>query len=517
MNEATFDKMQYNELKEEIQTYAASGLGKQFISQMQPATMMTVVKRQLKETSEARMILDEEGSVPLAGISNVGRIMENLSKGFNLDPSDLYQMAEFLRGCRRFRQFILGKEQIAPELSAYAHRMSSFAEIEDRIYMSIQNNRVDSGASRTLRRLRNSIESLENKIRARLGSFLNNSSNQKYIQEFFVSNKDGRYTIPIKAAYKNQIAGSVVEVSSKKATVFIEPEAIAKLSQELSIAKTEETMEEYQILSELTELLYKQLEPLQLNTEWIGKYDMVFAKAKFSRAIGGMEPLLNEHGYIKLVNCRHPLHVKQAVPLHFEIGSNYRSLIITGPNAGGKTFVLKTIGLVTLATMSGIHIAAEEGTEISIFQQIFVDIGDNQSIENALSTFSSHIKNLTEIMNTSNEKTLLLFDEIGSGTEPNEGAALAIAILEEFYEMGCITVATTHYGEIKRFSEAQSGFMNAAMQFNQEMLEPLYKLVIGRSGDSNALWISRKMKMRERVLQRAQAYMVNKKTFPSDR
>jgi len=213
---------------------------------------------------------------------------------------------------------------------------------------------------------------------------------------------------------------------------------------------------------------------------------------------------------IKLQNCKHPLLSGHVVPLHFQIGDSYRSLVITGPNAGGKTIVLKTIGLVTLATMSGFHISAAKETEVAIFDHVFVDIGDNQSLENALSTFSSHMKNLSKILRQANNNTLLLFDEIGSGTEPNEGAAIAISILEEFYLKGCITVATTHYGEIKRFSEMHSDFMNAAMQFNSETLEPLYKLLIGKSGDSNALWISRKMNVPEHVLKRAEDYMASK-------
>ncbi|EEM10449.1 DNA mismatch repair protein [Bacillus pseudomycoides] len=314
----------------------------------------------------------------------------------------------------------------------------------------------------------------------------------------------------MKASYKNQVAGTIVEVSSKGSTVFIEPNTVTKLNVELASLKAEEAMEEYQILATLSGMILEDIYNIKINMELISQYDMVFAKAKFSKHIGGIEPKLNDYGYVKLVHCKHPLLAGEVVPLHFEIGPNYRSLIITGPNAGGKTIVLKTIGLLTLATMSGLHIAGDKETEIAVFENIFVDIGDNQSIENALSTFSSHMKNLSEIMRVSNNNTLLLFDEIGSGTEPNEGAALAISILEEFYHMGCTTVATTHYGEIKRFSEMHSDFMNAAMQFNSETLEPMYKLMIGKSGESNALWISRKMNVRENVLQRAKGYMENK-------
>ncbi|MGE7908371.1 endonuclease MutS2 [Lysinibacillus xylanilyticus] len=510
MNHTTFEKLQYNELKEIVKSYCVSGLGKQLLDKLMPIPNLTVVKNRLNETTEARAILDAEGHVPFLGVSNIDNTIKKLEKGIILDPSELVSISDFLRGCRKIKKFMLEKEFFAPVLASYANSMSEFKSVEEEINFAIKANRVDSAASRELKRIRNHIETTEGKIKDRLTKFLNNSANKTYIQEFFISKKDDRYTIPIKASYKNHVQGTIVEVSSKGATVFMEPSTVAKLNVELATLKAEEAVEEYQILATLSGLLMENIREININMELISQYDMVFAKAKFSKNIGGVEPSLNDYGYIKLVNCKHPLLTGKAVPLHFEIGKDYRSLIITGPNAGGKTVVLKTIGLLTLATMSGFHIVADKGTEIAIFDHIFVDIGDNQSIENALSTFSSHMKNLSDIMRASNNNTLLLFDEIGSGTEPNEGAALAIAILEEFYQMGCMTVATTHYGEIKRFSEMHSDFMNAAMRFNSETLEPLYKLVIGTSGESNALWISKKMNIRETVLQRAKGYIDNK-------
>ncbi|MED3802440.1 endonuclease MutS2 [Lysinibacillus xylanilyticus] len=510
MNHTTFEKLQYNELKEIVKSYCVSGLGKQLLDKLTPSPNLTVVKNRLNETTEARAILDAEGHVPFLGVSNIDNTIKKLEKGIILDPNELVSISDFLRGCRKIKKFMLEKEFFAPVLASYANSMSEFKSVEEEINFAIKANRVDSAASRELKRIRNHIETTEEKIKDRLTKFLNNSANKTYIQEFFISKKDDRYTIPIKASYKNHVQGTIVEVSSKGATVFMEPSTVAKLNVELATLKAEEAVEEYQILATLSGLLMENIREININMELISQYDMVFAKAKFSKNIGGVEPSLNDYGCIKLVNCKHPLLTGKAVPLHFEIGKDYRSLIITGPNAGGKTVVLKTIGLLTLATMSGFHIVANKGTEIAVFDHIFVDIGDNQSIENALSTFSSHMKNLSDIMRASNNNTLLLFDEIGSGTEPNEGAALAISILEEFYHMGCMTVATTHYGEIKRFSEMHSDFMNAAMRFNSETLEPLYKLVIGTSGDSNALWISKKMNIRETVLQRAKGYIDNK-------
>ncbi|WP_339164211.1 endonuclease MutS2 [Siminovitchia sp. FSL W7-1587] len=510
MNKNTFEKLQYNELKEIVKSYCVSGLGKQLIDQLTPSSNLKVVKHRLTETSEARAILDAGGNMPFIGVSQIEHIITKLDKGIILDPGELLSIADFLRGCRKIKMFMSNKEFVAPTLASYAQSMTEFLDVEEEIHFSIKNNEVDSAASKELKRVRSHIQSTEQKIKERLNKFINSSAHKHYIQEFIITIKDDRYTIPIKASYKNKIQGTVIEISSKGSTVFIEPSAVGKLSAELAALKSEEAMLEYQIRATLTGLVAENLRPLNINIELISQYDMIFAKAKYSRHVDGIEPNINEHGYISFVHCKHPLLSGHVVPLHFQIGNSYRSLIITGPNAGGKTIVLKTIGLVTLATMSGFHITASKETEIAIFDHIFVDIGDNQSIENALSTFSSHMQNLSEILRSVNNNTLLLFDEIGSGTEPNEGAALAISLLEEFYLKGCITVATTHYGEIKRFSELHSDFMNAAMQFNHETLEPLYKLLIGQSGDSNALWISRKMNVPEHVLQRAEDYMKNK-------
>ncbi|MCM3042512.1 endonuclease MutS2 [Paenibacillus motobuensis] len=510
MNISTFDKLQYDELKEIVKSFCVSGLGKQLIDKLQPSANLSVVKARLNETTEARAILDTESHVPLVGISNIQNFMDKLEKGMILDPSELVAIADFLRGCRKMRGFMRERELLAPKISAYVYSMTEFAHIEDRIHASIKGNQVDSAASKELKRIRKHIDIAEAKIEEQLQRFLKNSANKEYIQEFFVSKKNDRFTIPIKAAYKNHVPGAIVEVSSKGATVFIEPISVSKYNAELASLKAEEVMEEYQILADLSNLIFDHAQSMNINIELISQYDMIFAKGKFSRSIDGIEPLINDHGYMKLVSCRHPLLTGKVVPLNFEIGDSYRSLVITGPNAGGKTVVLKTIGLITLATMSGFHISAAPGTEVALFRHVFVDIGDNQSLENALSTFSSHMKNISEIMYAADRHTLLLFDEIGSGTEPNEGAALAIAILEEFYHMGCITVATTHYGEIKQYSEMHSDFMNAAMEFNQETLEPQYRLMIGQSGDSNALWISRKMKLKEHVLERAKSYMQRK-------
>ena len=470
---------------------------------------MKIVEQRLEETSEGRRLLDASYHIPLEGIFDVVPLIEKIDKGASLDPNELVMISNFLRGCRKVKLFIKDKEGYAKTLSSYGENITDLSYIEEEINNSIKGSTVDSNASKELKKIRRHIDICEGKIKERLEKFLKNSANREYIQESFISQRNGRYTIPIKAAFKNQVQGTIIETSAKGLTVFIEPNVITKYTTELATLRIEESIEEYRILSTITEMIYERIRDLKINIEVISEYDMIWAKAKYSREINGIKPKINNHGYIKIIKGKYPL-IKDGVPLDFEIGEDYRSLIITGPNAGGKTVVLKTVGLLTLATQSGFHIGAKEGTEISLFNKIFVDIGDDQSVENALSTFSSHVKNLAQILKESNKSTLLLFDEIGSGTEPNEGAALAIAILEECYHKGCITVASTHYGEIKNFSKEHPDFENAAMEFKKDTLEPLYKLSIGKSGDSNALYISKKMGIDDNIIEKARKYIDSK-------
>ena len=510
MNIETFEKLQLKEVKELIKEYCVSSLGKELIDKVNPSDNFNIVKRRLSENKEARKILENSNHIPLEGLFNINPIIEKVQKGMILEPRELISMEDFLRGCRKIKSFMIDKEFYAPTLTSYALNITECISIEEEINYCIKGNKVDSDASKELKKIRRNIEITEGRIKDRLNKFLTSSSNKKYIQEFIISKRDDRYVIPIKASYKNEVDGVVLDTSSKGTTVFIEPSSVSKYSLELISLKSEESIEEYKILSYLTELIYEKISNIKLNIEVISEYDMVFAKAKYSQATKGITPKLNSYGYIKIINGKHPLLPKNAVPLNFEIGNNYRGLVITGPNAGGKTVALKTVGILTLMTQCGFDICASEDTQISVFEKIFVDIGDNQSIENALSTFSSHINNISNIMKKANNKTLVLFDEIGSGTEPNEGASLAIAILEEFYQMGTILVASTHYGEIKKFATEHPHFENAGMMFDKETLEPMYKLTIGKSEDSNALFISKKMGIKDKVLQRAKKYIDEK-------
>ncbi len=509
MDKMTLEKLDYNKLKEIVKGYCVSGLGKKLIDRLEPSNNMKVVKNRLEETSEGRRLIEASYHIPLDGIFNVNPLIDKIEKGASLEPSDLTMMSDFLRGCRRVKSFIKNKEGYAKILCSYGENIAELSYIEEEINRCIKGSIVDSNATKELRKIRQKMDECEDNINQKLSKFLKNSEYKKYIQEFFVSKRNGRFTIPIKAAYKNNVPGEIIETSSKGLTVFMEPSVVKKYSSELEVLKVEEKVEEYKILGNITEMLNDRIKDIKINIEIISEYDMIYAKAKYSKDISGINPKLNNRGYVKIINGRYPL-IEKSVPLNIEIGNNYRSLIITGPNAGGKTVVLKTVGLLTLAVQSGFHIAADEGTEMSIFDNVFVDIGDNQSVENALSTFSSHVKTLSDIIRRCSKSSLLLFDEIGSGTEPNEGAALAIAILEELYYKGCITVATTHYGEIKNFSQNHPDFENAAMEFKKDTLEPLYRLSIGKSGDSNALYIAKKMGIPDRIIEKSNRYIETK-------
>ena len=510
MNLDTFEKLQLNEVKELVKVYCVSSLGKSLIDKLQPSGNYFVVKKKLEENKEARKVLESSNHVPLEGLFNIYPVIYKVEKGMVLDIAELISCEDFLRGCRKIKSFMLDKEFYSPTLSSYALNITECESIEEEIKFSIKNNKISSEASKELKKIRRSIDICEGRIKEKLNKFLTSSTNKKYIQEFIISKRDDRFVVPIKSSFKNEVDGTILDTSSKGSTVFIEPSSISKYSLELITLKSEESIEEYKILSYITELIYDKIREIKLNMEIVSQYDMVFAQAKFSQNNKCITPKINNNGYTNIVKGKHPLLKGNVVPLDFEIGNRYRSLIITGPNAGGKTITLKTVGILTLMTQCGFDVPAMENTEISVFEKVFVDIGDNQSIENALSTFSSHIKNIADIMREANKSTLILFDEIGSGTDPNEGASLAIALLEEFYQMGCIMISSTHYEEIKHFANKHPDFQNAGMMFNKETLEPLYKLVIGKSEDSNALFISKKMGIKDKVLQKAKTYMDNK-------
>lgn len=510
MNNETFEKTQFNVIKDKLSSYTISEYGKKRVQALQPSAKIDVVKKRLQETAEGKAILMANLHVPFMGLSGLDHLTNQVEKGFVLEPKELINYADFLRSNRMIQQFMQKNQFLAPLLAQYSESLTIFTEIEERIYQVIRNNQVENDASRELRKIRNAIANCEKEIDQKMQTFLRHSQNKAKIQEAVVVKKNERFTVPIKASFKNQVSGTIVDASTKGTTVFIEPKGIGKLNDKLLVLKMEEATEVYQVLSELTGAIAEKMQVIQQNIEVVAEYDMIFAKAKFSREIKGIEPNVNREGIAKLINVCHPLLGEQAVPLSLKIGKEYRGLTITGPNAGGKTVVLKTLALVTLQTMIGLQIKADQGTTIALFDQIFVDIGDQQSIENSLSTFSGHMNNISTIYRQTKANSLILLDEIGSGTEPNEGAALAIAIMEAFYQKGSILLTTTHYGEIKRYSQEHEDFTTAAMAFDSEKLTPKYQLLLGETGDSNAFWIAEKMDLNQQVIKQAKSYLTSR-------
>ncbi|MFV0518643.1 MAG: endonuclease MutS2 [Lachnospirales bacterium] len=509
MNITTIETLNYNKVKEIIKSFCVSGLGKSLIDKIQPTANLKTINHWQEETSEAKALLDIGYNIPLKGISDISHIIEKIEKEYTLEISELVQITDFLRGCKSIKKFFINKEDYAKNLSAYSLNITEMPEIEEEINTAIRNNAIQSEATKELKTIRRHKEVCEGKIKEKLEKILKNSVVREYLQENIIVQRNGKYCVPVKSQYKNQVDGSLVDQSATGSTAFIEPNAIKKYTLELEILKVEEEVEIYKILSMLTNIVYLRIFELQMNVDIIGKYDMIYAKGKYSVSHKGISPKINEDGYINIIDGVHPL-IENFVPLNFAIGNDYRGLLITGPNAGGKTVVLKTVGLLTMMAMSGFHIEAKIGTNISIFKNIFVDIGDNQSIENSLSTFSSHMNNLSNIIKKSNKDTLVLLDEIGSGTEPKEGASLGIAILEHLYKKGAIILVTSHYGEIKTFSEKHQDFENAAMEYKIDILEPLFKLKIGKSGNSNAFYIAEKMGIPKEVREKAFNYISNK-------
>ncbi|MBT2732292.1 endonuclease MutS2 [Carnobacterium sp. ISL-102] len=510
MNKETLNKLQFNNVQEEVQAKAIGNYSKIRIGELSPQTNLATVKVWQQETQEARLILDSNQHVPFMGLSRIDSLMAQVQKGMILAPDDLIEYADFLRSSRMIDEFFGKNQYQTPILYQYSKSLPSLLEIEEEIYQKIQHQKVSDAASSNLRKVRKQIRENEKEIQDKLTRFLKNSSNKEMIQDGIIVQKDGHYTVPIKMSYKNKVAGNMIEQSNKGTTVFVEPAAVAKLNEQLIMLKAEEVAQEYQILAELTGYLAEKETIIDFIMETITAFDIIFARAKYSREINGITPKVNKNEVIHIKKGIHPFLPKGAVPLDFTLGEGHRGLVITGANAGGKTVVLKTVGLLTLMTMFGIQIPVQEGTDIAVFDEVFVDIGDQQSMENALSTFSGHMDSIASILNKVKRHSLVLLDEIGSGTEPNEGAALAIAIMEALYAKGALVVTTTHYGEIKRFAEEHEDFIPAAMEFDRESLTPKFILHLGESGDSQALWIAKKVNMASNLIKQAQKYIDTK-------
>lgn len=486
-----------------VASYALSEMGKEQIRHLMPSVRKKQIEAWLMEVSEAKEILRISSSVPIPSLKGIRFIMNNLHKGYILRPEQLMELHELLICMDRIKRFMKDKEYVAPTISVYVYSLFDLRMLADEIIRCIRNGRVDDYASKELLKIRKQITILEERIKVRVDQILKSAKYSKYIQENIVSIRNGRYVIPVKKEYRKNLQGVVLDTSASGATVYMEPAEIGSIQDEIELLKMQEEVEEDRILQVLTGLIEEKEAEIKLAIETMVQYDVIFAKAKYSHLLDGIAPQINEHHTIRLKEARHPLLGEAAIPLDFVIGENYDALVITGPNTGGKTVTVKTVGLLTLMAQSGMHIPAKHGSEIAIFEKILVDIGDGQSIEQSLSTFSSRIKNIIEILGETTPKSLVLLDELGSGTDPAEGMGLASAILEELYQKGATLLATTHYSEIKTYADEHEGFENGAMEFDVESLQPTYRLIIGKGGESQAFDIALRLGMHPKIIEKA--------------
>ncbi|GAA0359178.1 endonuclease MutS2 [Bacillus horti] len=500
MQQRTSEALEFNRLKEIMMDFAVSEQAKAMIRNLQPSTSAKIITNQIKETTEAKAILQKSSSVPLQSLSGMERLMSGIGKGVFLNPEQLMQVWTLLDHGKKMIRFMKDKETIAPQVSTYAQSIAPLPHLADEIERCIRNGRVDDAASKALAKIRKRMNMLEIRIKEKLEKMVR-ASNQ-YFQDHIISVRDGRYVIPVKSEYKKNIDGQILDQSSSGSTVYVEPADVRKLQNEVHMEKVAEDVEVQRILSTLTGMVETHEHELSINIETFAHYDFIFAKAKYSQTIGGQAVEVNTNQIINIVKARHPL-IKNATPLDFRIGNEYRALVITGPNTGGKTVAIKTIGLLTLMVQSGMHVPVAEGSEMAIFEDILVDIGDGQSIEQSLSTFSAHLTNIIQILKQAHSNTLVILDELGAGTDPAEGKGLALAILEKLAEQEATLLATTHYSEMKEFAQRHSYFENGSMEFDIESLQPLYRLTIGRAGESQAFSIALKLGMDRKVLERA--------------
>ncbi len=503
MDKYALTVLEYDKIKEQLKQYAVSEEAKAVIDRLEPSTDSNAAEGWLRETGEARRIIDVRSGVPLSALSGIGRLFDKSGKGMVLLPEELTVLMDLLECVRRMKHFMLGMRLHAPSISAYADSMYELEDLYAEIARCIIDGRVDDRASPELHRIRKKLWITEDRIKQKLSSILNAASASGYLQEAVVSTRNGRYAIPVKREHRRSLDGAVLDISSSGSTVFIEPSGIARLQEELNILRFDEENEVYRILARLTALADGCARELSINVEAMVHYDFLFAKAKYARAFDARSAGLNNSGNILIKRGRHPLIGMSAVPLDFHIGGDYRALVITGPNTGGKTVALKTVGLLTLMVQSGLHVPVSEGSEFAVFADILADIGDGQSIEQSLSTFSSHVMNISAILKRAGQDTLVIMDEVGAGTDPSEGMGFAAAVLEEAYAKGATLVATTHYSELKKFAADTPGFKNGCMGFDINTLKPLYSLKIGQPGESNAFLIALRLGMEGRIIERA--------------
>lgn len=467
-----------------------------------PARSLKESERLINETTEAKRIVEHMGTPPLAVMSELRKTIADCAFDILLTPEQIGYVSIFLMSCRRMKDYLKRAESTGSETAFIGGSIIPLTEMEDEINRCIRGGCVDDRASQHLFNLRRSIGVIEEQIRSKLTAMLR--KNKEIFSESFVAVRSGRFTLPVKKEYKNKIEGVTVELSNTGGTCFIEPMQARKLQDSLTEIQIEEDAEVRRILYELGALIYDNLPNIEINIEAMETLDFMFAKAKLSIDMKASQVRLVAGRQMRILTARHPhLNAETAVPLDFALGSGTMGVIITGPNTGGKTVALKTVGLLSAMVQSGLHVPADERSSFCFFDKILCDIGDGQSISDNLSTFSSHMTNILDILRTAGTDSLVLLDELGSGTDPAEGMGIAVSVLEELRTMNCLFVATTHYPEIKDYAARTRGLINARMAFDKESLMPCYRLEIGEAGESCALYIAERLGMPAHMLKRA--------------
>ncbi len=494
--------LEFNKIIEMLLDNAVSPKAQERLSLLRPYLNEAECKRRMNETTDSKRLLESLGTPPLSSMNELDKILDLCSKGAMLVPEQFEEVSQFLLACRRMKSYLKRAESLGNDIAYYGSSIDALNDLCEEIEHSIRNGRVDDAASPKLKDIRRRKENVHQQIRSKLESILR--SKKEWFADSFVSMRNGHFVLPVRKEYKNMVAGSLIETSSTGGTCFIEPSAVRRLQEDISTLAVEEENEERKILYTLTSLVDEQLPVFKANIDIMETLDVIFAKAKLSVQMKANPAVINMNRRIIIKAGRHPLlNQSECVPLDFEIGNEIRGVIITGPNTGGKTVALKTVGLLSIMVQSGLHVPVTAGSEFSMNNMILCDIGDGQSIAENLSTFSSHIITINDILKQSTGESLVLLDEVGSGTDPAEGMGIATAILEELKNKGCLFVATTHYPEIKEYAMRTPGLVNARMAFDKESLKPLYKLEIGEAGESCALYIAKRLGFPEHLLRLA--------------
>ncbi|MEH6995272.1 endonuclease MutS2 [Neobacillus drentensis] len=512
MQERTLKVLEFTKVRDQLIEHAASSLGIGKVKRLVPSTDFEEVVKLQAETDEASTVLRIKGNVPLSGIHDIRAHIKRSVIGGVLSSHELIQVASTIRASRQMKRFI---EDIAEErteipiLLEQVDRIIPLVNLEESIRYAIdESGEVLDSASELLRTLRHQLRSNEARVREKLESMIRSSNAAKMLSDSIVTIRNDRFVIPVKQEYRGHYGGIIHDQSSSGQTLFIEPQVIVQLNNQLQDIRVKEQLEIERILSELSAKTAEFESELQVIVEILGNLDFIFAKARYGRKMKASMPLMNNEGRIALFKARHPLiPMDEVVANDILLGKDYTTIVITGPNTGGKTVTLKTLGLCSLMAQAGLQVPAFDGSELAVFDAIYADIGDEQSIEQSLSTFSSHMVNIVDILEKVDFNTLVLFDELGAGTDPQEGAALAISILDEVHLRGARVIATTHYPELKAYGYNREGVLNASVEFDVETLSPTYKLLLGVPGRSNAFEISKRLGLSDRVIQAARSHV----------